>query len=248
MNRIKWFSHDNDASEDEWMHELIREFGPAGYGRYWILIENFDRHRKGEEWATSWAFVREKLRTRSGEVRKLLDFFRGSGKVLSEEVGEKLVISIPKFIEKQAKLRANFYSKLREDIPDLAIDKTRLEGDKKENKQPLAQPSKKVAPKEEPILTFPCSGDKSEWHLYPSKEKEWQASFPGLIVLQECKKARQWIMDNPTKRKTHNGMTRFLGAWLGRVQNSGGSNAKSGNGGRIVGGAEPTEGKYDDFG
>lgn len=102
-------------------------------------------------------------------------------------------------------------------------------------------------PKEEPVLTFPCSGDKSEWHLYPSKEKEWQASFPGLIVLQECKKARQWILDNPTKRKTYNGMTRFLGAWLGRVQNSGGENAKSGSG-RIVGGAEPTEGKYDDFG
>ena len=146
MNRIKWFSHDNDASEDEWMHELIREFGPAGYGRYWILIENFDRHRKGEEWATSWAFIREKLRTRSGEVRKLLDFFQGSGKVLSEEVGEKLIISIPKFIEKQAKLRANFYSTLRESTPDLAIDKTRLE-DIKNNKDLAAKRRKPAKPK-----------------------------------------------------------------------------------------------------
>ena len=61
-----------------------------------------------------------------------------------------------------------------------------------------------------------------EWHLHQSKVDEYKESFPGVDVLAECKKARQWCIDNPTKRKTARGMTKFLGGWLAREQNRGG--------------------------
>ena len=66
---------------------------------------------------------------------------------------------------------------------------------------------------------FPCDGNKREWTLTQAKLDQWQTVYPSLDCLQECRKARQWLLDNPARRKTHNGMFRFLGNWLARAQN-----------------------------
>lgn len=71
------------------------------------------------------------------------------------------------------------------------------------------------------VMTFPVDGNarQREWHLRASKRDEWIKAFPALEVHKELLKARQWLLDSPTKRKTANGMPRFLGGWLGRAQN-----------------------------
>lgn len=74
---------------------------------------------------------------------------------------------------------------------------------------------------EQPVMVMPCTnlGDKPrEWPVVPSKVAEWQEAFPGVDVLQELRKARQWLRDNPTKLKTYGGMSRYLGSWLARAQ------------------------------
>ncbi len=72
------------------------------------------------------------------------------------------------------------------------------------------------------VLVFQTVGKgPKEWSLTEAKVAEYQESFPGVDVLGECRKARQWVIDNPTKRKTARGMPAFLTRWLGRVQNSG---------------------------
>lgn len=72
------------------------------------------------------------------------------------------------------------------------------------------------------MLVFPTVGrGPKEWHLTESKLAEYRESFPGVDVLVEAKKARQWCLDNPTKRKTAVGMPKFLGSWFGRAQNHG---------------------------
>ena len=71
------------------------------------------------------------------------------------------------------------------------------------------------------VLSFPCVGPVKEWQLRESKLSEWNESYSGAVdVLSECRKARQWLKDNPARRKTANGMPRFLGAWLSRAVNS----------------------------
>lgn len=71
------------------------------------------------------------------------------------------------------------------------------------------------------VLLFPCVGQVKEWQLRESKLSEWNESYSGAVdVLSECRKARQWLMDNPARRKTANGMPRFLGAWISRAVNS----------------------------
>ena len=79
-----------------------------------------------------------------------------------------------------------------------------------------------------PFLTFDTVGRGAhQWHLTDDKVKEYGASFPGVDVRAECRKAWQWCRDNPTKRKTAAGVPAFLSRWLGKAQNFGGSGFKS---------------------
>lgn len=71
------------------------------------------------------------------------------------------------------------------------------------------------------ILSFPTVGAVRMFYLTDSKLREYQESYQDLDVLAECRAARQWCIDNPSKRKTASGMPRFLAAWLVKAQNSG---------------------------
>jgi hypothetical protein len=76
------------------------------------------------------------------------------------------------------------------------------------------------------VMSFPVVGKKpnsglTEWPLTEAKVAEYQESFPGVDVMVECRKARQWCIDNPTKRKTVRGMPKFLSGWLARQQDRG---------------------------
>lgn len=76
-----------------------------------------------------------------------------------------------------------------------------------------------------PVLIFPISGKSpnkaKEWYLTKEKITEYETSFPGVDILKECKKARQWCIDNATRRKTYNGMASFLTRWLSKCQDRG---------------------------
>jgi hypothetical protein len=70
-----------------------------------------------------------------------------------------------------------------------------------------------------PMEPFACDGHPRSWRLPAKKLDQWQRLYPSLDCLAECRKARQWIEDNPRRRKTAAGMTRFLGNWLSKAQN-----------------------------
>jgi hypothetical protein len=75
---------------------------------------------------------------------------------------------------------------------------------------PLAESPNGLPASAPPIGTLLCVGEKKSWPLYQEKVDEWQQSYPGVNVVAELRKARQWLIDNPTQRKTFKGMTRFL--------------------------------------
>lgn len=90
-----------------------------------------------------------------------------------------------------------------------------------EPEAPASEPET-TEPAEPPVMTFPTVGTGAkEWHLTAAKLAEYATSFPGLDVQAECRKALQWLRDNPGKRKTAKGMPRFLGSWLGRANDRG---------------------------
>lgn len=79
-----------------------------------------------------------------------------------------------------------------------------------------AEPEADSTP-EEIVLTFPTTGNPKQWNLNKSKLGEYKAAYETLDVEAQCKRALQWVNDNPSKKKTSRGMSRFLGAWLARA-------------------------------
>lgn len=84
-----------------------------------------------------------------------------------------------------------------------------------------------IVPTEPPVLVFPVVGSQTarEWPLSREKLAEWQNTHPGIDCLAQAKLARQWLIDNPGRRKTFAGMTKFLGGWFGRAQDKCGAQA-----------------------
>lgn len=70
------------------------------------------------------------------------------------------------------------------------------------------------------IAEYPCTGEVKVWSLHRSKLLEWKKCYDTIDVRVELKGAKQWVLDNPGRRKTARGMTRFLGSWLSRAANS----------------------------
>lgn len=88
--------------------------------------------------------------------------------------------------------------------------------------EPAEPASVPTVPPAEIVMEFPVTGkDKTPWPLTQAKLDEYADSFPNIQVLAECKRARQWCLSNPSKRKTSSGMDRFLSRWLGIEQDRG---------------------------
>jgi hypothetical protein len=78
------------------------------------------------------------------------------------------------------------------------------------------------------VLLFPCVASQrqrqggeapSQWPLADELVGQWEETFPGMDVLGEARKAREWLLAN--HRKTYGGMKTFLFRWLCKAQDSG---------------------------
>lgn len=68
--------------------------------------------------------------------------------------------------------------------------------------------------------SLPCSGSAKSYGVTLGQVASWQHAYPGVDVLAEIEKARVWLEANPTRRKTHGGIPRFLVAWFARAQDN----------------------------
>lgn len=77
--------------------------------------------------------------------------------------------------------------------------------------------SEAANPPPDAVAEFPCQGRRQVWHLTAHQVADWQASYPGLSIEAECRKALAWLQANPRKKRTHSGMARFLVNWFNRA-------------------------------
>ena len=64
---------------------------------------------------------------------------------------------------------------------------------------------------------------KEDWQPEEADIIKWQRAYPAINVHQELMAMDSWCDANPTKRKTSQGIKKFVNSWLGRAQNQGGS-------------------------
>ena len=111
-------------------------------------------------------------------------------------------------------------------IKRIAGAEAEAEAEKKKTEEVCPAPQADAGPA---ILIFPIKGKApKEWNLTQTKLDEYAETFDGIDVLDKCKHARQWCVDNPAKRKTARGMGKFLFGWLERDNNRGRAAARPG--------------------
>lgn len=73
----------------------------------------------------------------------------------------------------------------------------------------------------EPIFLILKGG--SVFELSQTEIARYQKLYPGLDCTKEARKASKWLEDNPKRRKTKDGIKRFLNNWMSRADSIGGS-------------------------
>lgn len=101
-----------------------------------------------------------------------------------------------------------------------------LELERREDILPGAVPSPgrksgKLTKPMEPAIIFLTLNDKSEFPITQSDVDGWSELYPAVNILQELRSMKGWLDANPTKRKTKNGIRRFINGWLAREQDKG---------------------------
>jgi len=88
------------------------------------------------------------------------------------------------------------------------------------SRNPDFEISEEKKPPPEVFCVMPCNGKKQEYPVTQQYVAEMSGLYPGIDIERETFNALAWLKNNPTRRKTHNGMTRFLGNWYNRAQNN----------------------------
>jgi hypothetical protein len=86
----------------------------------------------------------------------------------------------------------------------------------------LSEPIANVCPSPDAVVVLPLV-DGSDFPVLPGDVREWSEAFPAVAIEAELRKAKLWLKDNPSKRKTRKGIRRFVTGWLAKRQDRGGS-------------------------
>ena len=60
--------------------------------------------------------------------------------------------------------------------------------------------------------------DGTRFHISENHLNEFVDAYPGVDVRDQIMKMSQWLKVNPTKRKTKNGIMRFINSWIARSE------------------------------
>ena len=103
---------------------------------------------------------------------------------------------------------------------DKGLDKDSDLGLVNTNAQSSGEPSHKrkhPKPQGKPFITLTLNTGE-EYPIYPSDLSQYKELYPAVDVEQQFRSMKGWCLNNPTKRKTKNGIKRFVNSWLSREQ------------------------------
>ena len=107
----------------------------------------------------------------------------------------------------------------KDSIGEASIDKAR-DKEKNEANASYEKKSGKV------FITITLN-DKTEYAITEDEVAEYKELYPAVDVPQALRNMKGWCNDHPNKRKTRSGIKRFIGGWLRKEQDRGGSSARN---------------------
>lgn len=90
----------------------------------------------------------------------------------------------------------------------------------KEEKEYINTCSEQTSFVSEPVMDLPplILKDGSRFHISQTHLKEFVDAYPDVDVRDQILKMSQWLKTNPTKRKTKNGIMRFINSWIAHAE------------------------------
>lgn len=90
-----------------------------------------------------------------------------------------------------------------------------------QNPNLCTEPDESASVPQNVVITLTLN-DKTEYPIFQKQVDEWQNLYPAVDVIQQLRAMKGWLDSNPLKRKTKNGIKRFINGWLSREQDKGG--------------------------
>lgn len=96
-----------------------------------------------------------------------------------------------------------------------------------ESKTPTTPPAQSARAAKPRSARVPATGSiglptntNGEWHPTQEELDAWELAYPAIDLPSTLLEMRAWLVANPTRKKTLDGMPRFVNRWLAKEQNS----------------------------
>ena len=103
----------------------------------------------------------------------------------------------------------------------------------RESKDSLSQSDHIAHGMEANVEAIPLT-DGTEWRPTVSEYDEYCRLYPSVDVFDSFRRMRAWSLSNPTKKKTRNGVKRFVNTWLSKEQDNSGKVSTKGSGSAYI--------------
>lgn len=184
-------------------------------------------YKKGQL-ITSLPSIAEKTGLSIQSVRTALKHLKSTGELTDKSYNKFRIITVNNF-EKYQELTGKATDNQQTTNRQLTDNQQHIKNDKnvnnvkniynsKDKSNNSSEQNELVA--EQAVISL-LLNDNSLFHVLPQKVSEWKDTYPNVDVVQELKKMSVWLNANPKRRKTNQGIERFVINWLSKAQYKG---------------------------
>jgi len=142
-------------------------------------------------------------------------------KQLAQLPNDPALVHVFNGLKQYAKQLGNGFETVCERFRNIEPNLTEPEPEPNDSAAPSA-----LTPADPPIVLIPTNRKGEEFPVSKAQADEFAELYPSVNVQQQLREMRAWAIANPDRRKTSNGMLKFVNTWLAREQD------KPGGGGR----------------
>lgn len=150
------------------------------------------------------------------EIRTAISHLKMTGEVTSKSYSKYTVFTVKNYDRYQSSDTQNDRkSTSKRHTND--IQTTTIEEGKKERREEIYNNSSCVQQDKADVESIPLN-DGTEWECSVDDYEEYIRLYPAVDVKKAFRDMRAWSLSNPSKRKTHRGIRRFVNSWLSKEQ------------------------------
>lgn len=150
------------------------------------------------------------------EVRTAISHLKTTGEVTSKSYNKYTVFTVKNYdLYQSSDTQNDRQSTSKRHTND--IQTTTIEEGKKERREEIYNNSSCAQQGKADVESIPLN-DGTEWECSVDDYEEYIRLYPAVDVKKAFRDMRAWSLSNPSKRKTHRGIRRFVNSWLAKEQ------------------------------